>query len=886
MNSDEACETVANTMRPAISLPPVDGSNFVWLRHERAGLTRSQDSDWDCVVFDTAAAGRVMEAEAGPPDVRIERQYVVQRYYPWGQVDFLPVFEWNGIEYLDQKRFWSRVQRCDDGLLRPCLAHDAFICWMTQVLWGARYREKYDGFLAAAWCGDRDEFRHCLQSAFGKSWAEYLGGMLDRGEPGRAAAEAGSLRWALGWRGLRRSPGETLWRQVRHWWTELMLHRKAPYPWVAILGPDGSGKSTVVEGLTNGLADRRLKVKMLHWRPQLLWKAASVPGGIVTDPHAKEPRGVLVSAVKLFMLGAEWWLAHLGKLLHFRAKDRMVVSDRYYGDLLIDQRRYRYGAPLCWARLAFKLYPKPERVIFLLADAATIHARKKEVTLEELERQLRVYGEYADSLGDQAMVIDASRPLCEVIEAATEAVLGACRERTVITAGGQRAEVGERLSVVPVSQPNLQGPRSEVRGPRSGLRVLVSAYACHPQRGAEANVAWNLVRELCPRHEIRVLTRESNRDAIESSGEDWVQRVAWEYLDPPSGLHFWRRGRHGFHLFYLWWQLLARGRAKRLMREMEFDVVHHMTFGTYIVPSPLSDLGVPLVFGPVGGGEQTPPGLKGGYGWGGRWEEWQRDSAHWLVERLGFLRHWYQATAWSLAATPVTERALRRLGVTQISMMPQSAIGGDRVARFARESPTRDEVGLRSLRLVSASRLVHWKAVHLALEAVAVARAEGLNVTLKVLQEGPEERALRRRCEELGIEDAVEFAGRLPELDDVFLEMTRADALLHPALHEAFGQACLEALSLGVPVICLDWGGPGMIVDETCGYKVAPANHEETVVGLAAAIGALAEAKRAGQDFSVAAVARATTFHWADMARKIEGVYDKVLKEAEPNPPC
>ncbi len=704
------------------------------------------------------------------------------------------------------------------------------------------------------------------------------------------------MRRALAWRALRQAPGECVWRQARHWWAEWRNHVRPPFPWVAVLGPDGSGKSSVVEGLTRALAERRLKVRMLHWRPQLLWKAASVPGGIVTDPHAKPPRGVMVSALKLAALGAEWWMAHFGRLRHLRAKDSILVSDRYFADLLVDQRRYRYGAPLSWARWAFRFFPQPQRVVFLLATAERIYARKQEVEFAELERQLGAYRKLAEELGKRAVIVDAGKPLEEVVEEVSAAVIGACRELSA-ERGTRNAEDGRRKAgeetggdegpgpssaichppfAIPHPPPAAMGRSEAGEGARAGLRVLVSAYACSPVRGAEANVAWNLVRELSQRHELWVMTRTNNREAIEASGEPWMGRVCWVYLDPPRPLSFWRRGPHGVHLFYLWWQMLARGRAQGLMREVDFDVVHHVTFGTYVVPSPLSDLGAPLVFGPVGGGEQTPPGLEGGYGWEGRWEELQRDTVHWLVERLGFLRHWYHANAWTLAATPVTERALRKLGVRKISMMAQSATGGDAVERFARTNLYRRQAEPGVLRLVTASRLVHWKAIHLALEAVAAARADGLEVRLTVLQEGPEERTLKRLSRELGLDGMVDFTGRLPTLEEVFGKMVEADALLHPALHEAFGQACLEALSLGVPVICLDWGGPGMIVEEGCGYKVPPGSHEDTVAGLAAAIRSLAAGKAAGRDYSAAARARAACFRWSGFAEEIERVYRSV----------
>ncbi len=866
------------------ALPPVRISG-AWLRHERAGIARSPTSDWDIAVRDAGAAGRELEAAAGVPDLRVEHQYVVLRYYPWGEVDMLPTFEWNGIEYLEKERFWSRVVTGDDGLLRPCLAHDAIVCWMSQVLSGGTYREKYDPLLEAAWAQDGPEFRACLESAFGRSWADLLGRWLDQGIPGEAAGVAGALRKALSFRALRVAPGETIWRQARHWWTELRLHWRPPFPWVAVLGPDGSGKSSVIDGVRRMLAARRLGVEMLHWRPQTFWKSPEAPGGIVTNPHGKPPRGLWVSSLKLMALGAEWWIAHLGRLRHIRAKRAILLSDRYFADLLADPRRYRYGGPRSWARRAFRCFPQPDRVILLLADAATIYSRKQEVEFAELERQLAAYRELAAELGERALIVDAGKPLDAVVRDVCEEVLLTCRQRTKPLPDARAGNVPPLLPA-PVAAAGPTAPPERVVPERKGLslRVLVSAYACSPSRGAEANVAWNLVRELSQRHDVWVLTRENNRAAIESSKAGWVAEVHWEYLDPPRGLTFWRQGQHGLYPFYIWWQLLARSRARALMKRMRFDVAHHVTFGTYLVPSPLADLGVPLVFGPVGGGEKTPPGLTRGYRLRGRWEEGVRNLGHHLVERSRLLRHWYHAAAWTLAATPVTAETLSAMGVQRLSLLPQSAFGDDEVERYIRDhSGNGMKARGRSgpLHLVTASRLVHWKAIDLALEAVAEARARGVDVTLTVLQEGPERPRLIRMARRLGLADVVAFPGRLPGLRDVFEVMAGADGLLHPALHEAFGQACLEALALGIPVICLDWGGPGMIVEEGCGYKVKPHDPGQTVLALAEAIASLAADVSSGRDFKTPCQARAASFRWSDFAGEIEAIYRSVSGDGE-----
>ena len=868
------------------SLPPVISEEWIWLRHERCGLRHEVGSDWDCVARDTAQAGRLLERDAGAPDLCIERQYVAQRFYAWGQIDFLPVFEWNGLEYLDRARFFPLVVRGDDGLFRPCLAHDALICWMTQVLWGARYRRKYDCLLGEAWAADGAEFRHCLEEAFGKAWADQLGDWLESGTPGEAVEHAKALRRALFLTQFMNSPGESLARQARHWWTEARHHLNPPYPWVAILGPDGSGKSSVIDGLTARLSDRRLGTKMIHWSPRILRKGKEAPGGIVPDPHSGSPRGRFMSVLKLGLISAEWYWASIWNLRHPRAKSKLLVSDRYYNDLLVDPRRYRFGAPLSWARAVFRFLPKPDHVIVLAGDADRILARKREVAPAELRRQLAAYRALAGSLGDCATVVDCGLPLDEVIEETCEIALKVFRERNRSTFSPPRiphlqAPTHESVTLDPISESTGENLPDQIPGTplqSARLRVLVSAYGCSPHRGSEANVAWNLIRELSASHEIWVMTRAINEPVISKCGEPWVAAVQWIYFDPPPRLTFWRRGKRGISLFYAWWQILARKRAKRLMSDHEFDIFHHITIGTYLFPSLISDLGVPLVFGPVGGGDQTPPGLGGAFRRQGAWEESMRKIIRNSLRSCDFLHHFYVANAWTLAATPTTETALRELGVKNVSVMTQSALGGDNLERFIKAAPAIDSKKKGPLRLVTACRLVHWKAVDLVLEAVALAHCDSLDLHLTILEKGPEFEYLRSKVKKLKIGSVVTFAGRLDTLEEVYQTIRTADALVHPALHEAFGQAVLESLGLGVPVICLNWGGPGIIVDETCGYKIEPGSRTETVKGLAAAIGSIASDKKKGRNFSEHCVRRSRDFRWDTMACDIEKLYSRIAR--------
>ena len=58
------------------------------------------------------------------------------------------------------------------------------------------------------------------------------------------------------------------------------------------------------------------------------------------------------------------------------------------------------------------------------------------------------------------------------------------------------------------------------------------------------------------------------------------------------------------------------------------------------------------------------------------------------------------------------------------------------------------------------------------------------------------------------------------------------DALLFPSLRDSGGMVVLEALAHGLPVVCTDRGGPGLIVNRRCGRVVKTSGRtKDEVIG-------------------------------------------------------
>jgi len=191
-------------------------------------------------------------------------------------------------------------------------------------------------------------------------------------------------------------------------------------------------------------------------------------------------------------------------------------------------------------------------------------------------------------------------------------------------------------------------------------------------------------------------------------------------------------------------------------------------------------------------------------------------------------------------------------------------------------SPRRNEDSSRPLRALYAGKLIGLKGVHFAIEAVAEARRRGSDVTLTIAGEGPLQAWLVELARKAGVADSVEFLGHLDRAS-LLTAYADADVFVFPSLHDSSGNVVLEAMGAGLPVICLDLGGPKSFVSETTGFIVGASSM--TVAQIPPAIAnrliELASDRPLLQRLSAAAVQRRTDFLWE---KQVSRVYDDIAQ--------
>lgn len=398
------------------------------------------------------------------------------------------------------------------------------------------------------------------------------------------------------------------------------------------------------------------------------------------------------------------------------------------------------------------------------------------------------------------------------------------------------------------------------------VKILVSAFACVPSAGSEGGVGWFWAHEWAKDHEVVVLTDVTRRAAIDAelARHPAPARLRYVYFRPPW-LRWMPLNSLTAQLLFQLWQIGAVPFVRALHRQEGFGLIHHATYGVFRQPSLLGRTGVPLVFGPVGGGEDAPWRLKRSM----PRRDKLREALRALINRWArfdpLLRHGLRHSALILTKTGATAAALpcgftqRTKVALEIGTMPRQGV-------VPRAAPAG-----RALRLIYAGNFLAIKGLHLGLRAMAKAVAAGADLQLAIIGNGPMAAALSAQAAPLGIAGRIEWIERLPQAE-LFERYRSHDVLLFPSLHDSSGNVVMEALSFAMPVVCFDLGGPADIVTADCGCIVRTGSLDEEGVTDAMAQALLRLQREAGlfESLSAGALRRADELNWNEQAVRIK----------------
>lgn len=387
------------------------------------------------------------------------------------------------------------------------------------------------------------------------------------------------------------------------------------------------------------------------------------------------------------------------------------------------------------------------------------------------------------------------------------------------------------------------------------MKILLSAFAFSPNVGSEPGVGWRWAAELAKHHEVTVITDVTRRSSVEADGVQLPLNVCVVYYRP-NWLRAVPLNSTSAQLLYTVWQFGLLGFARRLHRERNFDLAMHCTYSVFRHPSFLGYLNIPFVFGPVGGGEDAPWVLKRSIRGREKIREMLRTLFNKTVLFDPFFWLAYSRTSLILVSTEQTRCALPWIFQKRAVVYPN--LGVDSVS----DSKPSKRIAGDPLQILFAGRLLCWKGIHLAIRALAIARKNSVSVELTILGRGSYESELRKLATSENVNQYIRWIGHQPQ-PELFSLYRSMHGFIFPSLHDSGGTVVLEAQAHGLPVICLDLGGPPTLVTAETAIVIVTSRRDEVAVveGLANALSELA-----GDESKRLAMANAAIIHAKNMS--------------------
>lgn len=334
-------------------------------------------------------------------------------------------FQYAGREFLSADEFLLNRRR-QAGVWAPSVDVQFVQRLLKKLLSGTLTRN--EGLrLTALYRSEPSLGRKQLSRFWRERDAEFLAGAAMSGDWDAVIARAARLRRSALTGVIARRPLAVLRSAADAGTRRLRGARSLHGVHIVFLGPDGVGKTTLINAIASRLTPLFGGALMPAPAPAVLpWSSRGRP---IDRPHALPVRPMYQSIPKAVFWFFFYTFEHYRIIRPAMRDGKLVASHRSLVDALVDSQRYRYGGPRWLLSAVLRALPTSDLLIVLDAPAEVIQSRKQEVAPEETARQCHAYRALAVRYAN-ARLVDASQPVENVAQDAIAVIMRYLTNRT------------------------------------------------------------------------------------------------------------------------------------------------------------------------------------------------------------------------------------------------------------------------------------------------------------------------------------------------------------------------------------------------------------------------------------------------------------------------
>jgi len=336
------------------------------------------------------------------------------------KIDLFINFEFRGRVFLSSREILNNII-LHKNLYIPCVMHQAYIGVVKGILKGGIAWKKYMARIQGGLADNAVGMEFLLRRIFREKTTKSLVSYLRAGDTECIEKIRKRMIYETYTNSFLKHPIRFPWNLISYFYIRLGNMLKPPNYMIAVLGPDGSGKSTLIEKMNVHFQDLFKVdsdgVKVFHIRPGLF---PTITELLKKKSHSAEKPSLLreawhtpsstLSVVRLLCFWADYVLGYFVKILPELGRYHLVVLDRYYYDLLIDPSRYKIRLPHRVMKAFLVVLPTPDIVFVLDAPPEIIYPRKRELNEVTIGILLNEYRNLKNEIGNVHILQAANSP--------------------------------------------------------------------------------------------------------------------------------------------------------------------------------------------------------------------------------------------------------------------------------------------------------------------------------------------------------------------------------------------------------------------------------------------------------------------------------------------
>lgn len=313
--------------------------------------------------------------------------------------DVWSLIHWKGICWMDEKTVLAERQPYKTFFI-PDRIHENCILLVKDLIQIGFIRNKYKETIQHTAIMNTIDFIDCIKWGFNKNLASVIHRYIQMADWEKVDALKHRIRSALFFRSLLRNPIKLITGIFSFFFGYLLSGFIRPNGiFIVLLGPDGSGKSTIANGMILSMKKLFPESSYYHGRFGIIPDSRfflnialkfigkrSLPNSeeIKSASRITEPYGMSKAFMYIVYYIVDYILGYF-VIVRTHAIGDIIIFDRYFFDYFV-QPHFR-NVPRCILRFLTQVIPSPDMIIYLKCAPEEIHRRKPELRPEEIKRQ-------------------------------------------------------------------------------------------------------------------------------------------------------------------------------------------------------------------------------------------------------------------------------------------------------------------------------------------------------------------------------------------------------------------------------------------------------------------------------------------------------------------